>query len=222
MVDSAVRVRPAASTVDGEEAHARGGAGRDDDEVRGVAVEHVDLGAVEISRRRRRTGGGGDAASSQRPLGLGEGEGGDGLARGDAREVLGLGGVVAGVQQRVGGEHDGGEERGAQQGAAHLLEHHDELDVAVARATELLGDDQALQAHLLAHLRPHGGVVAGLGVHELTDGRLAGLGVEEVLDDLAELFLFGERKVHGDSLLSSPGRRNRPCVPTRTHSRVSQ
>ena len=111
---------------------------------------------------------------------LGEGERGDGLARGDAGEVLGLGGVVAGVQQRVGGEHDGREVRGAQQAAAHLLEHDDELDVAVARAAELLGDDEALQAHLLAHLRPHGGVVAGLGLHQLADGGLVALGVEEV------------------------------------------
>ena len=45
-------------------------------------------------------------------------------------QVLLLGGVVAGVEQGVGGEHDGGEVRGAQQRAAHLLEHDDELDEA--------------------------------------------------------------------------------------------
>ena len=52
-----------------------------------------------------------------------------------------LGGVVAGVEERVGGEHDGREVRGAQQGAAHLLEHDAELDEGEALAAELLGDD---------------------------------------------------------------------------------
>ena len=68
--------------------------------------------------------------------------------------------VVAAEQQRVGGQHDGREERRAQQRAAHLLEHDAELDVAEPGAAELLGDVQALQAHLLGHLRPHGLVVA--------------------------------------------------------------
>ena len=45
-------------------------------------------------------------------------------------QVLLLGGVVAGVEQRAGGEHGGGEVRGAQQGAAHLLEHDGELHEA--------------------------------------------------------------------------------------------
>jgi hypothetical protein len=101
------------------------------------------------------------------------------------------------VQQRLGGEHDGREVRRGEQAAAHLLEHDDQLDEGVARAAELLGDDQALQAHLLGHLGPHGAVVAGLGVHELAHGGFVGLGVEEVLDDLAQCFLvLAEGEVH--------------------------
>ena len=91
---------------------------------------------------------------------LGEGQRGDRLAGGDARQEVLLRRVVARVQQRLTGEDDGGEVGRAQEGPAHLFEHHDQLDEAVARAAELLGDDQALQAELLAHLRPHGRVVA--------------------------------------------------------------
>ena len=83
------------------------------------------------------------------------------------------------MQQRVGGEHDGREERGAQQRAAHLLEHDAELDEAVAGAAVLLGDAQALEAQLLGHLAPDGLVVAVLGLHQLADGGLGALGLEE-------------------------------------------
>ena len=73
---------------------------------------------------------------------------------------------VAGVEEGARRQHRGREVRGAQQSAAHLLEHHGELDEREALATELLGDDEALQAHLLTHLAPDGFVVALLGVHE--------------------------------------------------------
>ena len=88
--------------------------------------------------------------------------------------------VVAGVEQGVGGQHHGGEVGGAQQAPAHLLEHHDELDVAVARAAVLLGDDQALEAQLLGHLLPDGRVVALLGLHQPPDLGLGRLGLEEL------------------------------------------
>ena len=92
----------------------------------------------------------------------------------------------------------GGEVRGAQQGAAHLLEHDDLLDVAEALAAVLLGDGEGLEAHLLGHLVPDGVVVALLGVHLLADGGFGGLVLEEAADELAELFLLlGEGKVHG-------------------------
>ena len=128
---------------------------------------------------------------------LGERQRGDGLAGGDARQVVLLGRVVAAVEQRVGGEHDGREVGRAQQRPAHLLEHDAELDVAVARAAELLGDGEALQAELLAHLRPDGGVVAVLGLHQATDLGLGRLLLEERPDGLAQLFLLlAEGEVH--------------------------
>jgi hypothetical protein len=100
------------AAVDGEQADALGGAGGDDDEVRGVAVEHEHLGAVERVAVARGGGLHGDAALVPLAVGLGEGEGGDGLAAGDARQVRGLGGVVTAVDQGVGGQHDG-EKNGA-------------------------------------------------------------------------------------------------------------
>src|SRR5947207_3016426 len=77
-----------------------------------------------------------------------------------AWEELLLARVVTGVEQGVGGQGNRGEVRRAQQGAAHLLQHDGELDVAVARAAVLLRDGQALQAELVAHLLPDRGVVA--------------------------------------------------------------
>ena len=141
IVDSAVRVRPAASPSTANRLTPGAGAGGDDDQVGGVAVEHEHLRAGRASSRRPAC-----VASMVMPRlvplarRLGEGERGDRLAGGDAGQVVLLGGVVAGLEQRVGGEHDGREERRAQQRPAHLLEHDAELDVAVARAAELLGD----------------------------------------------------------------------------------
>ncbi len=143
-------------------------------------------------------GGGLDAALVPLAVGLGEGEGGDRLAGGDAGEVLLLGGVVAGVQQGAGGQDDGGEVGGAQQRPAHLLEDHGELDEGEALAAELLGDDQALEAELVGHLAPDGVVVALVGVHEAADLGLGRLALEELAGDAAELFLLlGEGEVHG-------------------------
>ena len=57
---------------------------------------------------------------------------------------------------------------------------------------------QALEAHLLAHLGPHGVVDTVVGLHLLTHGLFGALGFEEGPHGLAELFLFfGESKVHG-------------------------
>ena len=67
-----------------------------------------------------------------------------------------------------------------------------------ALAAELLGDDQALEAQLVGHLAPHGGVVALVGVHQATDLGLGRLALEELAGDAAELFLLlGEGEVHG-------------------------
>ena len=101
-------------------------------------------------------------ASSHLPFVLGEGERGDGLA---GRRCPGGSSFLAAssprVQQRVGGEHDRGEVRARTAGARPISSSTTiELDVAVARAAELLGDGEALEAELLAHLLPDGGVVA--------------------------------------------------------------
>ena len=85
----------------------------------------------------------------------------------------------------------------AQQGAAHLLEHDAELDVGEPRAAVLLRHVESLEAHLLGHLRPDGGVIAVLGLHLLAHGRLGALGVEERAYGAAQLVLFlGEGEVH--------------------------
>ena len=92
----------------------------------------------------------------------------------------------------------GAEVRRAQQGPAHLLEHDGELDEGEALAAVLLRDDQALEAELVGHLAPHGGVVALVGVHEAADLGLGRLALEELAGDAAELFLLlGEGEVHG-------------------------
>ncbi len=162
-----------------------------------MAVEDEHLLAGDGVAVARLGGGGLDALLVPAAVGLGEGEGGLGLAGGDAGEQLRLGGVVAAVEDRVGREHDGGEVRGGEQAAAHLLEHHAQLDVAVAGAAVLLGDDEALQAHLLGHLAPDGVVEALLRLHQLADGLLGRLVLEEGPDDVPELFLlFGEGEVH--------------------------
>ena len=172
IVDSGVRVRPAASpsTANRLTPLPVRAATRIRFAVCPSSTKHLRAGEREAVAAGR--GLGGDARLVPLARRLGEGQRGDRLAAGDAREVRLLGGVVARLQQRVGGEHHGREVRGAQQRPAHLLEHDAELDVAVARAAELLGDGQALQAHLLAHLRPDGRVEALLGLHLLAHGGL--------------------------------------------------
>ena len=188
-------------TVDREEADTGGRPRRHDDQVGGVPVEDVGLGAgqgVSIARGGRLHG---DAALVPAARRLGEGEGGDGGPSCDAREVRRLGGVVTGLDERVGREHHGGEERGAQQGAAHLLEDDAEFDVAEAGTAVLLGDVQTLESHLLGHLAPYVAVEAGLGLHLLAHRLLGALGFHEGADGAAQFVLFlGEGEVHAASV----------------------
>ena len=128
------------------------------------------------------------------------------------------------MNQRIGGQHDAAEERGAEQRTAHLFEHDAEFDVAVAASPVCLGNVQALQAELLAHLAPHRGVVTVLGFHLLTHGGFGRLALKEATDGLAEFFLFfGEGKVH-DGILSGlwPSRPIAVCthVYTRQMERI--
>ena len=163
-----------------------------------------------------------DPAEVPLPVVLGDGEGGDRLARGDAGQVALLGLVVARGEQRVGRQRHGREERRAQQGGAHLLEHDEQLDVGEARAAELLGDGQRLQAELVGHLAPHGGVVALGGVHQAAHlglGRL--LGQEPAHRGAQLLLLVTEGEIHARAPLPLPPAA-RPAVRRLVYQRVYQ
>ena len=209
--------QPGGVALDGEQADAGVGAGEHQHEIGGVAVDHEHLGAgqgVTVARRRRRHLDAGLVPPAGR---LGEGERGDRLAAGDAGKVVTLRRLVAAQQQGVGRQHDGREERRAQQRPPHLLEHDAQLDVAEPGPAELLGDVHALQAHLLGHLRPHGAVEAVLGLHLLAHRGFRALGVEERAHGPAQLvLLLGEGEVHGGNRAGGIGpratRRSR-CVP---------
>ena len=113
-------------------------------------------------------------------------------------EELGLLVVGAGVHDGVGREHDGREVGGAQQHAAHLLEHDAELDEGEALPAVLLGDVEALEAELVGHLAPHRGVVALGGLHQPADLGRRRLRLEESTHGVAQLLLLvGEGEVHG-------------------------
>ena len=123
--------------------------------------------------------------------------------------------------QRVGGEHDGARRtaRTAARGPSPRARCRARRSCS-REPPNSSGIVQALQAHLLAHLAPDGGVVAGLGLHLLADGGLGALGVEERAHGLAQLFLFfGEGKVHGDESVRSPARRLPVGVCTHVYTR---
>jgi hypothetical protein len=149
--------------------------GHDQDQVGHVPVEHERLAAVEQVPVAVAAGPGRHAVGRPRAVVLGPGQGGDRRAFGHAGQELLGGGLVAAEQQRVRGEHRGGEERRAQQRAAHLLARERQFDRPRAGPAVLLRDDQALQAKLPGELRPGLRVVALLGRHEpahLGRGRL--------------------------------------------------
>ena len=83
----------------------------------------------------------------------------------------------------------------------HLLEHDAELDVAEARAAVLLGDVQALEAHLLGHLRhTAASYPASVSICSRTAAS-ALLASEEGAHGVAQLVLFvGEGEVHGATM----------------------
>ena len=203
IVDSGVRVRPSASpaTVKNEmpsvPRRARGA--RDhDDQVGDVTVDHEHL----LARQRVAVAAPLVAsivmpAASHLPDGSVNASVGDRVARRDAGQQRLLLRVGAGREDRVGREHDRREVRRAQQHAAHLLEHDAELDEREALAAVLLGDREALQHELLAHLLPHRGVVALGRLHQTAYFRLGRLGLEELPHRAPQLFLFlGEGEVH--------------------------
>jgi hypothetical protein len=136
------------------------------DQVGDVPVDHEHLVPVQLPPLTLLLGRALDPAEVPLPVVLGDGERGDRLPRGNAGQVALLGFVVAGGEQRVGGQCHGGEEGRAQESGAHLLEHDEELHVGEARTPELLGNGERLQAQLVGHLAPHRRVVPFGGVHE--------------------------------------------------------
>ena len=84
--------------VHGEQRDATGGPGGHDDEVGDVTVEHEALGAAQGVAVTASGGLHGDAGLVPLAAGLGERQGGDGLAGSDSREQVLLGGLVAAVQ----------------------------------------------------------------------------------------------------------------------------
>ncbi len=150
----------------GEEAHTLAGAADHQDQVRRGAVDHEHLVAVELPLAARARGRQCDAVEVPATGVLGQRQGGDGLPGGDAREKVLLGALVPAGQKGVGGQGHRREVGGAQQGAAHLLEDHGELDVAESDAAVLLGNGDGLEAELFPHLLPDGRVVALGRLHE--------------------------------------------------------
>ena len=169
----------------------------DEQEARGVSVEHVGLRAAEhvvatVLRRGR-----GDRARIPAAIRLGVRERRRELARRDARKELLLLLASAGDEERVDPETHGREERSTEERAAGLLEQRNEIDRAEAEAVVFLGNHEREPSELLGHARPGLGVVAELGLHRgpnLLGRRFAR---EEAACGLAELVLLvGESEVH--------------------------
>ena len=206
MVGSGVRDQPLGVALDPEERDPLPAARRHDDQVGDVPVDDEDLVPVEDPAVSARFRPALDAAEVPPAVVLGDGQRPDGLPRRDPGEEVLLGPVVARGQHGVGRQGHGGEERGAQQRRTHLFEDHDQLHIGEARAAELLGDRQRLQAQLVGHLAPHRRVITVGGLHQpphLGLGRLLG---EEPPHGGAELFLLvTEGEIHSRLPLPSCG-----------------
>ena len=162
IVDSGVRVRPGGVAVDGEQADAGVGAGGDEDQVGGVAVEHEHLRAgerVAVARLRGRRVV--MPASSHLPDRLGERQRGDRLA---GRRCPGGSSFLAASSPECSSVLAASttvEKYGAHSSARPISSSTMPSSTKrEALAAELLGDGEALQAELLGHLLPHRGVVA--------------------------------------------------------------
>jgi hypothetical protein len=85
---------------------------------------------------------------------LGQRDGDDRRATGDARQQVLACGLVIECQEKLRGHHAGGKERRYGQRPAHLLKGQAELEEAEAAATVLLGDRESVQAELGRHQLP--------------------------------------------------------------------
>ncbi len=172
-----------------------------------VAVAHEELGAVEDVVVAVLLGGKLHALGVEAGRGLGEGQRPDLLAGGDARQVLLLLGVGAGLENRQGG--DGRRDEGAgHQGAAELFDQDDQVHESEAGAAVRVRNGQALPA-LVGHLLPQVGRVALLVLFHVAHVLLGALLLQEVTREIAEhLLLFAESQVHYAVLLMTYMRPN--------------
>ena len=175
------------------------GASRHQDQIGGVAVEHEHLGARDLPAVTVVGGGGLDARLVPTAVGLGEGDRGDGLAGGDARQV-----VPSWPRRRPSGSGcwrpaPRWRSRGRTAGPGPSPR-------APRSARRSCSPDPPNSSGMIRPCRPScsaicfqtAGVVALLGLHLPPHRRLGRLGVEELADDVAELFLLlGEREIHG-------------------------
>ncbi len=152
------------------------GLGGDAVEVGVDAVGDEHLGAVEDEIVAVAAGGGADALHVGAGVGLGDADGGDGVARDDAGHVGGLLGVGARVEE-VDGGHVGMDQHGDGEagvgGAAEFLGQHGGGAGVHRRAAVFLGvadAEEAERAHLAEHVAGDRAVnlpLVGVGLHLL-------------------------------------------------------
>jgi hypothetical protein len=182
--------------LDPEEGETLRAAGHDEEHVGGMSVEHPGLRARELVAGVGLPGLHLYALEVPAAVGLCVGQAGRRSTRRDLGEQLLAGLLVGALEQSVGCEDGCTEIRRAEERAAHLLHHDQQLDVAETGAAVLFGDQQTGQTHLLGHLLPCLGVVAALGRHLLAHGGLVGPPLEEAANGGAELFVFvGEAEI---------------------------
>lgn len=166
--------------------------GRGHDEHVGVrAVEHVVRGArhgvavgVAAGGRAR------DVVTAPVALGAHPAECRDGRALRDARQQALARLVVAGRQDRLGGEDRGAEHRRRRQRGAEFLEHQVLLDEGRAEPAELLGDRERRDTDLLAQHVPQAAVERLARLERLAQrGRVGALG-QQLGNRLAEFDLL--------------------------------
>jgi hypothetical protein len=173
---------------------------RHDEQVGDVPVEHVPDSSVEaggpVSAGRH---GARPLVAAQQP---GVRDRREERAVADVGQVLPGNGIVE-RGQRGGGDDGRGQERAAVQRPAHLLHDHRELDDAAARAPELLGHRESLQAHL-GHQAPQFRVVPAVRLHRRSHRLFRAVPGEQVpCRGPQRGVLRGQDKIHRRSALLS-------------------
>jgi hypothetical protein len=190
--------QPGGAGLHGEQPDAVAGAGGDEDQVGGGAVQDEVLLAVQdpaVARPRRRRA---DRGLRPHVVALRDRECGPQIPGGDRGQVLLLRVAVAREQQRGDAEHRGGEERRGKQRTAHLLQDDAEFHVPGARPAQFLRDEKPRQAQHLGHLPPHLGVEALGGLRESAHLRLGRPVLQEGPHRTAQRVVFlCEHQGHG-------------------------